>query len=99
MIRAGKVRFPSWKTSAEMQINGVDISLAMDFTHIQEERSQTPRGSDIVLIKTTPKKSDDVVSAVNYMASTLWYTQQRYPNLAQAVNISLSAEDLADLNG
>jgi len=99
MIRAGKVRFPSWKTSAEMQINGVDISLAMDFTHIQEERSQTPRGSDIVLIKTTPKKSDDVVSAVNYMASTLWYTQQRYPNLAQAVNISLSPQDLADLNG
>jgi hypothetical protein len=103
MIRAGKIKFPSWDSSKyDEKLETLDrkrVSLLLDFTHIQEETRENSRGAMAVIITKTPKESDDLAHAVNYMASSIWYTEQRYPDLADATNIKLTEEDVKSFVG
>lgn len=94
MIKAGKVSFPSWDTIQNYKVSNFEESLLQDFLYIHEDYIERPRGSAIVLIGTTPKKSDDFVHSTNYACSSIWYINQRYPNLAEALNIKLTIEDI-----
>jgi hypothetical protein len=98
MIKAHKIKFPTWESMTDID-TGLDIiTLLEDFLHINAERFERPRGSDVILITKSPKKSDDFVHAVNYLCSCVWYTQQRYPNIAEAANMQLTAEEVAEFH-
>ncbi len=98
MMKARKIRFPSWESMTEVDTGVGTISLLEDFLYINAERIERPRGSDVIQITKTPRKSDDFVHAVNYLCSCVWYSHQRYPNIAEAANMQLTAEDVAALH-
>jgi hypothetical protein len=81
MMKAHKVYLPDWESSK----NDTE-----DFLNLVEQRQERTRGSDVILIDKTPEKPDDVVHAVNYVCSTIWYTNQKYPNIAEANAMRLS---------
>ena len=97
MIRGDKVRFPRWDTVAGLSDeDDGQPALLEDFLAVNAERIERPRGNDIIQITRTLGRADDIVHAVNYACSSLWYSQQKYPNLA-VVN-RLTESDLMDID-
>lgn len=96
MIKHGKVKFPSWETIYEMEIEGNQETLLGDFMNVYQERSQSPRGNDLILIKQVPKTSDDWVHSINFICSGIWFASGKYPQVTEA-NTQLSNEDISDL--
>jgi hypothetical protein len=89
MIKAGKITFPNYK---DMEL------LTSDLLNLMEERTARPRGSDQILIKTVVDKSDDFAHALNFAASSLWYTNGAYPNVAEAMALRITVEQLKASN-
>lgn len=89
MIKAGKINFPNYKDMEH---------LTSDLLNLMEERTARPRGSDQILIKTVADKSDDFAHALNFAASGLWYTQGQYPNVAEAMALRITIEQLKASN-
>jgi hypothetical protein len=85
MMKAGKVLLPEWESSKDN---------TCDFLNIIEERQDRPKGHDIVLVNKVPETVDDFVHALNYACSSIWYSQQSYPNIAEAMHLKLSQEDI-----
>jgi hypothetical protein len=92
MMKAGKVRIPSWESCQHCPETGE--TLMEDFLNLLEERQERDRGSDILLVTKNPGSSDDTVHALNYAASCIWYMNQRYPNISEAMEIKISQEEL-----
>jgi len=76
-IKAGKVKFPRQDKC---------WTLLADFLNIGEERSESPRGSDILLFHRKAGRSDDFVHAVNFACSAIWYLRKSYPQLSGATS-------------
>jgi intein/homing endonuclease len=89
MIRAKKVWLPEWESSK---------ALTCSFSNLIEVRMARPRGSDMVLIDKVPGTEDDFCHSLNVACTGLWYSQQRYPNLAEATKIKLTREDVENLS-
>ena len=87
MMRAGKVTLPRWP-------GDTDDNPFLDFLNLSEEVQERARGSDAVIVSKAPESTDDTCHALNYAASCIWYHQQRYPDLAEALQIKLSQEDI-----
>jgi hypothetical protein len=98
MIKAGKIKFPRWDAITDVDLGYGPLSLLDDFLYINAERFERPRGSDVILITKSPRKSDDFVHAVNYAASCIWYTRGAYPNIAEAESMRLTAEEVAEFH-
>jgi len=92
MMKAGKIRLPSWDTSRYCPVTGE--TLFEDFLNILEDRHERDKGPDILLVTKVAAKSDDTVHALNYAASCIWYMQQRYPDISEAMEISIMQEEL-----
>jgi hypothetical protein len=92
MMKAGKVRIPSWESCQHCPKTGE--TLMEDFLNLLEERQERARGSDILLVTKNPGSSDDMVHALNYACSSLWYMNRGYPNVAEAMEIKISQEEL-----
>lgn len=88
MMRAKKVLLPSWGGE------GFEENPFLDFFNLGEEVQERPRGSDVILVTKSAESSDDVCHALNYAASSIWYHQQRYPDLAEAMQIKLTQEEI-----
>lgn len=98
MLKARKILFPKWETVNTLEIDGSPITLLQDFEHLYQDVIERASGSDLVRIATSAKKSDDFVHATNYMASTVWYSMQKYPNLAEANQLRLTTEDIENIS-
>jgi len=85
MIKAHKVFLPEFNTSEEC---------VMDFLNLTQEHMERMRGNDIVYVSKAADTADDVVHAINYACSCIWYTQQRYPDVAQAMKLVLTQEEI-----
>jgi hypothetical protein len=90
MMRAGKIKLPAWSEKAE-------DNMFLDFLNLGQEVQERPRGSDVVLVTKVPDSCDDICHAVNYAASCIWYSQGRYPDLAEALQIKLSDKDISSI--
>lgn len=89
MMRAGKVRLPNFE-SCKTQ--------AIDFLNLIEEHVERPRAADITIISKIAGSCDDTVHSLNYMASSIWYSQDSYPDLAAAWDIKLSQDAVESLS-
>lgn len=89
MLKHGKILIP--------QLDKCDSEM-YDLLNLRQERTERAHGSDIVLMHKEPETSDDVAHALNFLASGIWYSQRRYPNLAEAAAIALSPEDLEQIS-
>ena len=92
MIKAHKVTFPEWESCKEINGVGIKSSLLLDFMNISLERSENPRRSDTLLVRPIPKKSEDIVHAVNYACSSIWHSVRKYPNLADSAKYCVDAD-------
>jgi hypothetical protein len=99
MIKAGKIKFPTWETCEEMDADGIKTTLCMDLMHLGLERHELMTRSDQMLVVKAPKKSDDTAHAVNYLCSAIWRAMGRYPNLAEAERLRATTEAVAALTG
>jgi hypothetical protein len=89
MIKAGKITFPNYNDMEH---------LTSDLLNLMEERTPRPRGSDQILITTVVDKSDDFAHALNFAASSLWYTNGAYPDVAEAMALRITIEQLKASN-
>jgi len=89
MMKAGKVRTTEWESSK---------TCLSDFLNLVEEREERPKGSDIVLITKVASSTDDICHALNYACSSIWYSQQRYPNVAEAMRFQMTSEEVAAIS-
>lgn len=97
MIKALKVKFPVWDSMVNVDHGSGEISLLEDFTYINLERIERPRGGDIMQITKSPKKSDDFVHSVNYACSAIWHDYFRnYPNIAEAEKLKMTDDQIGD---
>jgi len=78
MIKAKKIILPEWETSKEC---------LGDFLNLVEDYQERPRGSSVFIISKIAGRPDDICHALNYAASCIWYSQQRYPDMVKAFNI------------
>jgi len=73
LVKGGKVTFPHrekcWET-------------LKDFLNVGEERTETPRHSDLILLHRKSGRTDDALHAVNFLVSGMCYVQQAYPQLS-----------------
>jgi hypothetical protein len=89
MMKARKVGIPRYDTCRD-EVN--------DFLNLIEEIQERPRGSDVYLISKAADTSDDMVHAINYACSSIWYTQQKYPSLLEAMHLGLTVKDMEKLD-
>ena len=87
MMKAGKVLLPLRQVKDETDPMN-------DLLNLNEDRQERPRGSDVVLISKTAGTSDDTAHALNYACASLWYATSGYPDIAEAIRIKLSQEDI-----
>jgi len=80
MIKARKIRFPSWESCKY---------LLKDLMNIEQETREMPRGSDLLIMNRTEGTTDDMAHAINFASSALWYRQGKYPALAEAAPIPM----------
>jgi len=71
-IKNRKVIFPRIESCRE---------LVSDFLNLRRERHESPRGGDYILFHKKKGSMDDMTSAVNFAVSSLWYRQEKYPQL------------------
>lgn len=66
--------------------------LVDDFLNVFEEKSETRDQGDILVVKRSPKKSDDFVHAVNYAACGHYHVTQKPPKFAEQFGLTLTPE-------
>jgi hypothetical protein len=74
MIKSGLVILPEYEKVKEY---------LEDFLSIYEETIETPRGKQ-TLVKRVPRRTDDVVHAINYVVMTLCHATGKWPKIADA---------------
>jgi hypothetical protein len=89
MIKAGKITLPNYEDAKD---------ITDDLLNLLEERTPRPRGSDLILIHTVADKSDDFAHALNFLASGIWYSNQAYPDIAEAMALRITLEQLRASN-
>jgi hypothetical protein len=67
--------------------------LIQDFLNVGEERTETARGSDLLLIHRKAGRTDDTLHSTNFLVSGLCYVQKSYPQLS---GVASSATDDLD---
>lgn len=72
MIIARKIIFPEFESS---------LHLTTDFTALQEDVRDMPRGGTMYVITKAPKKPDDMAIAVNLACATIWHARDAYPTV------------------
>jgi hypothetical protein len=90
LIKHGLYRFPKFETWEK---------LSTDLLALVEEKREMARGSDIYLITKKASVPDDLSHAINYASLCYWHANQRYPDLAQKIGISLTPQQEAELKG
>ena len=85
-IKAGKVRFPKQETCWD---------ILKDCLNVGEVITQSPRGSDMVLMHRKPGRTDDALHAINFLVSYICWGQNLYPNLSGL--ITDASDDLDDM--
>lgn len=55
-----------------------------DFYALYEESTEGPRGSPLRLVKRKPRKTDDVVHAINFLVMSIYHSTGRWPAIASA---------------
>jgi len=83
MIKANKITLPDFESSHEV---------TEDLISLVEDRKDTPMGHEIFFISRNPKIPDDFAHSLNFGASAIWHHNQSYPNLAEAHQLKLTAE-------
>lgn len=91
MMKAKKILLPSWP------VDDREDNVFLDFLNLIQLVQERPRGSDVYLIDKTPDTPDDTCHSLNYACSAIWYCHQRYPDMAEALNIRLSQEDISSI--
>lgn len=86
-IKAGKVTFPHKDKCWDV---------LKDFLNVGEERTETPRKSDIILIHRKAGRTDDALHAVNFMFSYICFAQNTYPQLTGLIQ-SPATSDLDEV--
>jgi hypothetical protein len=76
MIKRGFVKLPA----GDKYIN----DHLRDFLNIMEESIDNPRGSPRKLVKRMPRRTDDVVHAINFLVMSLLHSTQNWPKMAEA---------------
>ncbi len=66
-----------------------------DFFNIFEEAIENPRGSPRRLVKRMPRRTDDVVHAINFAVMALYHSHNMWPRVASAF-IETEGSDLDD---
>lgn len=84
MIKTKHLLFPEYQSSKD---------LLEDFLHIYEHKTETTKG-DVLLIRRSPKLSDDFVHSTNFAACAHYHTTQHYPDFARSFNLTLSDEQM-----
>lgn len=96
-LKAGNLLLPDWESQLD-RITGKRP--ADDFMHMFLEAKPRPVGSDLLYVKTDPGESDDIVHAVNLMASACWYTSGSYPSTNSLIqpesSLILTEEEVRD---
>jgi hypothetical protein len=69
-------------------------AVTSDLLNLYEEKTERPRGPDMLLIKRIAGKSDDFAHALNYASCAIWHATKTWPDLSAVHNIKLSAEEL-----
>lgn len=85
MMKAKKVLIPNFANTKD---------LLTDFLNLVEDRQERARGSDVYIVTKVPGTSDDLVHAMNYACSCIWYSRQKYPDIAEAMHIKLSQDEM-----
>jgi hypothetical protein len=91
LIQKGKIRF------FEYDHGGLgDEGLIHDFLALVEDKSSTRLGSDIyTVIHDEAAGPDDFAQAVNIGVCTLFYQEQRWPDLSELVKFELTEKQIA----
>ena len=84
MIKARRVTLPDYESSHEV---------TQDLLSLIEDRKDTPSGRELFLITRNPKLPDDFSHSLNFACSAIWHRNQSYPNLAEAHQLRLTAEE------
>jgi hypothetical protein len=71
--------------------------LTSDFTALQEQVRDMPRGGTMYFITKAAKRTDDVAIAVNLACSTVWHVRGEYPSLAGSEKFMVKP-DIMDLS-
>lgn len=96
LIKAGMIRFPKFDS---WNIRESDIqSIADDFLSVAEDRVDLDRASSVMVIRKKPGRSDDVLHALVYAALAHWQSEGRYPDIAMAAGLQISAEQYEQLS-
>ena len=86
LIRSGGVLFPQY---------GSCSSELGDFLSLIEDKVTTRLRSDIYVVTKNPKSTDDIAHSTNFGILAAFHSQQRWPNLAEQFNVSVSEESMA----
>lgn len=96
LIRTGVIRFPKFDS---WNVREGDIqSLADDFLAVTEDRVDLDRSSSVLVIRKKPGRTDDILHALIYGALAYWQSEQRYPDIAFASGVQITAEQQEKLS-
>lgn len=78
LVKSGYIKFPRFNSWSE---------LAEDFCALVEDKRATKGGADIYVITRKATHGDDFAHSTNFACLAQWHSQQRYPNLAESLNV------------
>lgn len=92
MIKMGNIILPDWESIEQYAKENQADNPFRDLLHVYTEQKESVRGSDIFYIKKTAGRSDDTTHALNLLCTTQWFSQGKYPNVQEAVNMQMTYE-------
>jgi hypothetical protein len=93
MIRAHKIILPEW-TAQEKRQGGNPFR---DMLSLVTEQKESLSGSDLFYIRRSAGVPDDTAHALNLLCTSIWYTQGKYPNVAEAMQLRMTHEQIAQI--
>jgi hypothetical protein len=78
LIKSGYIAFPKFDTWSD---------LADDFCALVEDKRDSRGGADVYIITRKATHGDDFAHSTNFACLAQWHSQQRYPNLADALGV------------
>jgi hypothetical protein len=87
MIKRCKITLPEYDSAPE---------ILSDLLALNEDPKEVSRGNIIYLIGKKPKASDDFAHALNFACSAIWWSREKYPEMAESERFR-SSKDLINL--
>ena len=96
LIKSGMIRFPVFDSWSQRE--GDVQSLSEDFTAVTADHVELDRASTVMVIRKKPGRCDDTLHGLVYGAIAYWQTEQRFPDVALASGLQITAAQAEQLS-